>query len=94
MEDWRCDVSNNGFCVADGGPRLIDLSFSDERWLFGGFADQFGYKLVTPLWKVGVKPDVSRTTALATKAQRPKTLPSLVWRFKWWTTHRPIMVCL
>ena len=40
--------------------------------MFGGFADQLGYKLVAPLWKVGVEPDVSRTTALTTKAQRPK----------------------
>ena len=77
MEDWRCDVSNNGLDLGDGGPPLLDLRFADDILLFAGSAEQLGYmldKLVTSLGKVGLKLNAAKTKVLTTQAQPPKTL--------------------
>ena len=77
MEDWRCDVSNNGLDLGDGGPPLLDLRFGDDILLFAGSAEQFGYmpdKLVTSLGNVGLKLNAAKTKVLTTQAQPPKTL--------------------
>ena len=77
MEDWRCDVSNNGLDLGDGGPPLLDLRFADDILLFAGPAEQLGYmldKLVTSLGKVGLKLNAAKTKVLTTQAQPPKTL--------------------
>ena len=77
MEDWRCDVSNNGLDLGDGGPPLLDLRFADDILLFAGSAEQLGYmldKLVTSLGKVGLKLNAGKTKVLITQAQPPKTL--------------------
>ena len=77
MEDWRCDVSNNGLDLGDGGPPLLDLRFADDILLFAGSAEQLGYmldKLVTLLGKVGLKLNAAKTKVLTTQAQPPKTL--------------------
>ena len=38
MEDWRCDVSNNGLDLGNRGPPLLDLRFADDILLFAGSA--------------------------------------------------------
>ena len=77
MEDWRCDVSNNGLDLGDGGPPLLDLRFAVRILLFAGSAEQLGYmldKLVTSLGKVSLKLNAAKTKVLTTQAQPPKTL--------------------
>ena len=34
MGNWRCDVSNNGLDLGDGGPPLLILRFAEDRLLF------------------------------------------------------------
>ena len=77
-QDRRCDVSNNGLDLGDGGPPLLDLRFADDILLFAGSVEQFGYimpdKLVTSLGNVGLKLNAAKTKVLTTQAQPPKTL--------------------
>ena len=77
MEEWRCDVSQNGLDLGNGGPPLLDPRFANDILLFARSAEQLGYmldKLVTSLGNVGLKLNAAKTKALTTQAQPPKTL--------------------
>ena len=77
MAEWRCDVSENGLDLSDGGPPLLDLRFADDILLFAKSAEQLRYmfhKLLSSLGKVGLQLNAAKTKALTTQAQPPKTL--------------------
>ena len=77
MGNWRCDVSNNGLDLGDGGPPLLILRFADDRLLFAESTKHRRYmvnKMLTSLGKVGLKFNAAKTKALTTQAQPPKTL--------------------
>ena len=69
MRDWRCDVSNNGLDLGDGGQPSLDLRFADDIVLLAMFD-----KLVLSLWKIGLKRNAAKSMVVTTQAQPPTTL--------------------